>query len=250
MDFFEGDKSRSITHAGRTYSHPAARAVKLPPANARRPAPGWPGVLLHEAVATDSKLISIAENISLRRAYRTTSGESEGHRSRQRSDAGPPRQPECRRRRNTHARDRPDRKWHPEGVFSPTKLNGPPDGHAEQGSGTSAELPPHPHAAHDQHLHGSNGDDMPGRHYQSVKRGLYAVNFGGGSVDITNRKFVFSASEAYLIEDGIVTRPVKGATLIATPRSIEVMYRWLEMTSLWTRDLAPAQVRTKSCRSA
>ena len=49
---------------------------------------------------------------------------------------------------------------------------------------------------------------------RSVKRGLYAVNFGGGQVDITNGKFVFSASEAYLIEDGKVTAPVKGATLI------------------------------------
>jgi TldD protein len=49
---------------------------------------------------------------------------------------------------------------------------------------------------------------------RSVKKGLYAVNFGGGQVDITNGKFVFSAAEAYLIEDGKVTAPVKGATLI------------------------------------
>ena len=48
----------------------------------------------------------------------------------------------------------------------------------------------------------------------AVEKGLYAVNFGGGQVDITNGKFVFSASEAYLIENGKVTRPVKGATLI------------------------------------
>jgi TldD protein len=48
----------------------------------------------------------------------------------------------------------------------------------------------------------------------SVKRGLYAVNFGGGSVDITSGKFVFSASEAYLIEDGKIGPAVKGATLI------------------------------------
>jgi TldD protein len=48
----------------------------------------------------------------------------------------------------------------------------------------------------------------------SVARGLYAVNFGGGQVDITSGKFVFSASEAYLIEHGRVTAPVKGATLI------------------------------------
>ena len=48
----------------------------------------------------------------------------------------------------------------------------------------------------------------------SVEKGLYAVNFGGGQVDITSGQFVFSASEAYLIENGQVTRPVKGATLI------------------------------------
>ncbi|HQU90196.1 MAG TPA: metallopeptidase TldD-related protein, partial [Denitromonas sp.] len=48
----------------------------------------------------------------------------------------------------------------------------------------------------------------------SVDRGLYAVNFGGGQVDITSGKFVFSTAEAYLIEKGKVTRPVKGATLI------------------------------------
>jgi len=48
----------------------------------------------------------------------------------------------------------------------------------------------------------------------SVERGLYAVNFGGGQVDITSGQFVFSTSEAYLIENGKVTRPVKGATLI------------------------------------
>jgi TldD protein len=58
------------------------------------------------------------------------------------------------------------------------------------------------------------GQDDPEDIVRSVPRGLYAVNFGGGQVDITNGKFVFSASEAYLIEDGRVTAPVKGATLI------------------------------------
>ncbi|MEZ5461556.1 metalloprotease TldD [Dokdonella sp.] len=58
------------------------------------------------------------------------------------------------------------------------------------------------------------GERDPEEILRSVKNGLYAVNFGGGQVDITNGKFVFSASEAYLIEDGKVTRPVKGATLI------------------------------------
>jgi TldD protein len=58
------------------------------------------------------------------------------------------------------------------------------------------------------------GDSTREEIIRSVRRGLYAVSFGGGQVDITNGKFVFSASEAYLIEDGKVTRPVKGATLI------------------------------------
>ncbi|WP_440995957.1 metalloprotease TldD [Arhodomonas sp. SL1] len=58
------------------------------------------------------------------------------------------------------------------------------------------------------------GPHEPGEIIASVERGLYAVNFGGGQVDITSGKFVFSASEAYLIEHGQVTRPVKGATLI------------------------------------
>jgi TldD protein len=58
------------------------------------------------------------------------------------------------------------------------------------------------------------GQYEPEEIIRSVKRGLYAVNFGGGQVDITSGQFVFSASEAYLIEDGKVTRPVRGATLI------------------------------------
>ncbi len=60
------------------------------------------------------------------------------------------------------------------------------------------------------------GQSDPDEIIASVERGLYAVNFGGGQVDITNGKFVFSASEAYLIENGKVTRPVKGATLIGS----------------------------------
>jgi TldD protein len=58
------------------------------------------------------------------------------------------------------------------------------------------------------------GESDPQDIIGSVKKGLYAVNFGGGQVDITSGKFVFTASEAYLIENGRVTRPVKGATLI------------------------------------
>ena len=67
------------------------------------------------------------------------------------------------------------------------------------------------------------GKSDPEEIIRSVKRGLYAPNFGGGQVDITSGKFVFSASEAYLIEDGKITTPVKGATLIGN--GPEVMNR-------------------------
>lgn len=61
-----------------------------------------------------------------------------------------------------------------------------------------------------------SGEHDPQEIIKSVKKGLYAVNFGGGQVDITSGKFVFSSSEAYLIEDGKITAPVKGATLIGS----------------------------------
>ena len=59
-----------------------------------------------------------------------------------------------------------------------------------------------------------NGRNSPQEIIASVKHGLYAVNFGGGQVDITSGKFVFSAAEAYMIENGKISYPVKGATLI------------------------------------
>jgi TldD protein len=58
------------------------------------------------------------------------------------------------------------------------------------------------------------GSRAPEEIIASVEKGLYAVNFGGGQVDITSGKFVFSASEAYMIENGKLGAPVKGATLI------------------------------------
>ena len=66
------------------------------------------------------------------------------------------------------------------------------------------------------------GQSDPAEIIESVKNGVYAVNFGGGQVDITSGKFVFSASEAYLIENGKVTKPIKGATLIGNgPESMK-----------------------------
>ena len=59
-----------------------------------------------------------------------------------------------------------------------------------------------------------NGSYDRGEIIESVKNGIYAVNFKGGQVDITSGKFVFSTSEAYLIKDGKISSPIKGATLI------------------------------------
>ena len=76
------------------------------------------------------------------------------------------------------------------------------------------------------------GQDAPEDIIKSVKRGLYAPNFGGGQVDITSGKFVFSASEAYLIENGKITAPVKGTTLIGNGPEV------MKLISMVGHDLA------------
>ncbi len=76
------------------------------------------------------------------------------------------------------------------------------------------------------------GEHSPEEIISTIKKGLYAPNFGGGQVDITSGKFVFSASEAYLIEDGKITHPVKGATLVGS--GIEAM----QQVSMVGNDLA------------
>ena len=76
------------------------------------------------------------------------------------------------------------------------------------------------------------GEDSPEDILRSVKRGVYAVNFGGGQVDITNGKFVFSASEAYLIENGVVTAPLKNCTLIGNGPDVLTRVSMVQMSAL------------------
>jgi len=195
MDFFEGDKSPEH------HAREAARTAILQLGAIDAPAgempvvlgPGWPGVLLHEAVGhgleadfnrkkTSAFAGLIGQQVASPKVTVVDNGLMPGRRgSLNVDDEGTPTQ---------------ETVLIEDGIlkgFLSDKLNARLMGMPNTGSGRRESY-----------------HHIP----KSVKRGLYAVNFGGGSVDITNGKFVFSASEAYLIEDGVVTRPVKGATLI------------------------------------
>jgi TldD protein len=82
-----------------------------------------------------------------------------------------------------------------------------------------------------------------------VKKGLYAANFGGGQVDITSGKFVFSAAEAYMIENGKVTYPVKGATLIGNGPDALTRVSMIGNDMALDRASAPAARKARACRS-
>ena len=215
MDFFEGNKSPEH------YASEAARTAILQLGAVDAPAgempvvlgPGWPGVLLHEAVGhgleadfnrkkTSAFAGLIGQQVASPKVTVVDNGLMPGRRgSLNVDDEGTPTQ-------ETVLIENGILKG-----FLSDKLNARLMGMPNTGRGRreSDHHIPMPRMTNTYML---NGDDMPEDIIKSVKRGLYAVNFGGGSVDITNGKFVFSASEAYLIEDGIVTRPVKGATLI------------------------------------
>lgn len=92
------------------------------------------------------------------------------------------------------------------------------------------------------------GESEPEEIIASVDKGLYAVNFGGGQVDITSGRFVFSLSEAYLIENGKISAPVKGATLIGSGRRSWVKFPWSVTICNWTRASASAARKARRCR--
>jgi TldD protein len=175
--------------------------------------PGWPGVLLHEAVGhglegdfnrkgTSAFAGRLGERVAAPGVTVVDNGTLPGRRgSLNVDDEGTPSQ-------NTVLIE--------DGVlrgFMQDKLNARLMGVAPTGNGrreSYAHLPM-PRMTNTYML---AGDKDPEEIIASVQKGLYAVNFGGGQVDITSGKFVFSASEAYLIENGRIGRPVKGATLI------------------------------------
>jgi TldD protein len=175
--------------------------------------PGWPGILLHEAVGhglegdfNRKKLSAFSGRIGERVASPLVTVVDDGTLPNRRGslnvdDEGTP------TGRNVLIEN---------GVlrgYMQDRLNARLMGMAPTGNGRreSFAYPPMPRMTNTFML---AGQDDPEEIIRSVPYGLYAVAFGGGQVDITNGKFVFSASEAYLIEDGKLTAPVKGATLI------------------------------------
>src|SRR5579871_476658 len=177
--------------------------------------PGWPGILLHEAIGHGLEgdfnrkgTSAFANRIGERVAAPECTIVDDGTLARRRGslnidDEGTPTQ--C----TTLIEN---------GVlrgYMQDRLNARLMGQPETGNGRRESF------AHTTLPRMTNTYMLPGPHdpaeiIRSVKRGLYAVNFGGGQVDTTSGKFVFSTSEAYLIEDGQVTRPVKGASLIGS----------------------------------
>jgi TldD protein len=215
LDFFEGTKSPEH------FAREAARTAILQLGAIAAPAgempvvlgPGWPGVLLHEAVGhgleadfnrkkTSAFAGLIGQQVASSKVTVVDNGTMPGRRGSLNVDDEGNATQETVLIENGILR----------GYLS-DKLSSRLMGMPNTGSGRreSYQAIPMPRMTNTYML---NGDDDPSDILKSVKRGLYAVNFGGGQVDITNGKFVFTASEAYLIEDGVVTAPVKGATLV------------------------------------
>jgi TldD protein len=175
--------------------------------------PGWPGILLHEAIGhglegdfnrkgTSAFSNMIGERVGSELCTVVDDGTLEGRRgSLSIDDEGVP-------TNNTVLIEKGILKGYMQDKLNARLMNVQSTGNGRRESYAHLPMP-----------RMTNTYMLPGAHnpadiIKSVKKGLYAKNFGGGQVDITSGKFVFSASEAYLIEDGKITRPVKGATLI------------------------------------
>ena len=175
--------------------------------------PGWPGILLHEAIGhglegdfnrkgTSAFAGRIGERVASPLCTVVDDGTLAGRRgSLNIDDEGTPTQ--C-----TTLIERGVLKGYLQDQLNARLMNMAPTGNGRRESYAHLPLP------RMTNTYMRAGESDPAEIIASVQHGLYAVNFGGGQVDITSGKFVFSASEAYLIENGRVTRPVKGATLI------------------------------------
>jgi TldD protein len=215
LEFFQ--KEKTPIH----FAHEAARQAIIQLDAKEAPAgelpvvlgPGWPGILLHEAIGhgleadfNRKKTSAFAGLIGKRVASEKCTVVDNGTMPSRRGslnvdDEGSPTQ-------NTILIEKGILKGYLSDKLS-AKLMGIHD--TGNGRRESYEHIPMPRMTNTYML---SGEESPQDIVRSVKRGVFAANFGGGQVDITNGKFVFSASEAYMIEDGQITAPLKNCTLI------------------------------------
>ena len=215
LDFFHTDKTPEY------FAQDAARQAIIQLDAREAPAgemevvlgPGWPGILLHEAIGhgleadfnrkgTSAFSGLIGKRVASEKCTVVDNGTLPSRRgSINVDDEGSPTQ-------NTVLIEKGILKGYLSDKLS-SKLMGMPD--TGNGRRESYEHIPMPRMTNTYML---AGEDAPEDIIRSVNRGVYAVNFGGGQVDITSGKFVFSASEAYMIEDGKITAPLKNCTLI------------------------------------
>jgi TldD protein len=177
--------------------------------------PGWPGILLHEAIGhglegdfnrKGSSAFSgrIGEQVASEQCTIVDDGTLPGRRgSLSIDDEGTPSQA-------TVLIENGYLKAYMQDTFNARLMNSQSTGNGRRESYAHLPMP------RMTNTYMKAGKEDPEDIIRSVKKGIYAVNFGGGQVDITSGKFVFSASEAYLIEEGKVCAPIKGATLIGS----------------------------------
>jgi TldD protein len=183
--------------------------------------PGWPGVLLHEAIGhglegdfnrKGSSAFSgkIGQKVAAKGVTVVDDGTLEGRRgSLNVDDEGNPTQ--C-----TTLIENGILKGYIQDAMNSRLMKMPLTGNGRRESYASLPLP------RMTNTYMLGGDKDPNEIIASIKKGLYAVNFGGGQVDITNGKFVFAATEAYWVENGKILYPVKGATIIGNgPESLK-----------------------------
>jgi TldD protein len=175
--------------------------------------PGWPGILLHEAIGhglegdfnrkgTSAFSGRVGERVASELCTVVDDGALQGRRgSLSIDDEGTPTE-------QTVLIEKGILKGYMQDKLNARLMDVKPTGNGRRESYAHAPMP------RMTNTYMLSGPHDPGEIIQSVEKGIYAKNFGGGQVDITSGKFVFSASEAYLIENGRITRPVKGATLI------------------------------------
>lgn len=184
--------------------------------------PGWPGILLHEAVGhglegdfNQKKLSAFSDKIGQRVAAPGVTIVDDGTYPNSRGslnidDEGNPTM------KTVLIEDGFLRGYMHDSMSARLMNHSTPTGNGRR---ESFATPPMPRMTNTYML---AGEYTPKEIISSVKKGLYAVNFSGGQVDITNGKFVFSASEAYLIENGQLSHPVKGASLVGSgPESLK-----------------------------